>query len=111
MANNSTRSRNGRYAYGGYTSYIGDRLGWWDQVIFPQSHTDISIIVSNRYKGRPDLIAYDVYGDPSLQWVVLQYNNIIDVVSELEEGNVVTLPSRRRLLGELLVKVQNPSTL
>ena len=41
---------------------------------------------------RPDVIAYNVYGDPRLAWVILSANNISDIF-DLEAGMIITIPS------------------
>ena len=45
---------------------------------------DISIFTKYQVKGddRPDNVAYDFYGDSTLDWLVLTCNNIINVYSE-----------------------------
>jgi len=45
---------------------------------------DVSIFTKYQIKGddRPDNVAYDYYGDSSLDWLVLTCNNIINVYSE-----------------------------
>ena len=45
---------------------------------------DVSIFTKYQIKGddRPDNVAYDFYGDSSLDWLVLTCNNIINVYSE-----------------------------
>jgi len=41
---------------------------------------------------RPDLIAYNVYGDPRLAWVILSANDLSDIF-DLEPGMIITIPS------------------
>lgn len=108
MANKSNFTPNGRYGYGGATVDYGSRLGWWDRTLFPKSHTDITIKITNKYSQRPDAVAYDVYGQSSLMWFVLQYNNIMDVSTEFIEGKSIILPSKSRLFTEILTKRQKP---
>ena len=45
---------------------------------------DVSIFTKYKIKGddRPDNVAYDFYGDSTLDWLVLTCNNIINVYSE-----------------------------
>lgn len=100
----SNYSKKGRYSYGGSTVDYGNRLGWWERNILPKSETDINVIITPKYAKRPDLVAYDMYGSPQLQWLVLQYNNIIDVSTEMMEGKTLVLPTKERVLTELLSK-------
>ena len=104
MATRSDDVTNGRYSMGGKSDVIGNRIGWWERRIFPTSPLDATISLPRKYAGRPDLLAYDLYGRASLQWFVLQYNNISDVNEEFVEGAILILPSSGRLFGELLGK-------
>jgi hypothetical protein len=103
MANtNSLQNRTGRYRQGGDTTAVPNRLGWWERHSFPKSTDDIPFKITAKYISRPDLIAFDVYGRSKLMWVILQYNNIIDINQELTEGRILALPSVRRLQTEIL---------
>lgn len=101
---NSTKERSGRYAQGGATSVFPKRLGWWERTNFPLSETDIPFLVTKDTEVRPDLIAYKVYGRPSLLWLVLMYNNIIDINVELVTGTTLRLPTPSRVNFQLLTK-------
>lgn len=109
MALMSTQQTYGRYTYGGYTDVNGNKLGWWDRTKFTTSPTDVTFPLIRTYARRPDLVAFDMYGSSSLQWFVMQYNNISDLTTEFVEGTIITLPTRSRLLGEMLVVVPQPS--
>lgn len=100
----STQSRIGRYKQGGTTDILPSRLGWWERRAFSSSFDDITVKITPTYISRPDLIAFDVYGRANLMWVVLQYNNIVDIHEELVEGRTIKLPSVRRLQTEILTK-------
>lgn len=107
MATNMAKSSditNGRYSNGGLSEIVGSRIGWWERTIFVKSPLDVTLTINKQYARRPDLLAYDMYGRATLQWFVMQYNNIIDVNEDFIEGTVITLPSRGRLFGELLSK-------
>lgn len=41
---------------------------------------------------RPDVIAYNVYGDPRLAWIILSANDISDIF-DLKAGMIITIPS------------------
>lgn len=98
----STNITNGRYAVGGTTTINGNKLGWWERKIFPRSPLDVEFPITKRYAGRPDLVAFDMYGKATLMWVVLQYNTILDVTEEFVEGKTIILPTKARLFSELL---------
>jgi hypothetical protein len=40
----------------------------------PKETDDISFTINTTYQYRPDLLAFDLYGDPSLWWVFYQRN-------------------------------------
>jgi len=98
----SNNVSNGRYSYGGGTVDFGNRLGWWDRANLPSSESDMSITITSKYAKRPDLLAYDLYGQSTLLWLILQYNNIIDVNTEFVEGTKLILPTKTRVMTELL---------
>lgn len=95
-----------RYVQGGDTVVYKKRLGWWEQDLEIERGdvTDIEITISSRYLNRPDLIAYDYYNNALLAWVVLQYNDIIDVKEELTLGKTITIPSKSRVYYDILTK-------
>ena len=45
---------------------------------------DVTVFTKYQIKGddRPDNVAYDVYNDPSLDWVILLSNNIVNIQTE-----------------------------
>lgn len=92
----------GRYATGGVSESLPTRVGWWDKKQLPTADSDVATTLEKRYHRRPDLLAYDMYGAASLMWVVLQYNNIIDVTTEFVEGTEIVLPTKARLFTQLL---------
>lgn len=105
MATNNSRSDKmprGRYTLGGKTESLPTRIGWWDRTVFSKSDSDVEITIGRKYAHRPDLIAYDFYGSASLMWVVLQFNNIIDINTELVDGSVISLPTKARLYTQIL---------
>lgn len=104
MGIKSNYTKTGRYGYGGSSVDYGQRLGWWERTVFEKSPSDISLNITPRYSQRPDLIAYDMYGQSGLAWLVLQFNNIINVDEELVTGVTITLPSKSRALTEIINK-------
>lgn len=100
----SDQQSTGRYVQGGKAQVRGDKLGWWEPVKFPKSQSDVPFTITRRYVGRPDLLAYDVYGSANLQWFILQYNAVLDLFNDFGEGKVILLPTKARLFGDLLTK-------
>jgi hypothetical protein len=99
----SNRARKGRYVHGGIVEDFGSRLGWWERTTFPKSGTDVLLTLEVQYKGRPDLLAYDLYGDETLGWFIMQYNAISDI-NKFVTGIILILPIKSRVFNELLVK-------
>lgn len=71
--------------------------GYLDVITYrniPAESTDILFEVTKTYEHRPDLLAYDLYGDVNLWWVFAVRNNSIlkDPVYDLEAGVKIYLP-------------------
>lgn len=98
----SVNKRRSRYTQGGSTTRFPRRLGWWERRNIRQRDDDIFHTVTNSEAMRPDLIAFNQYGDPTLAWLVLQYNHIVDHIVELTEGTEIRLPPRQRVLLNIL---------
>lgn len=60
----------------------------------PVQSDDILFTVTNTYENRPDLLAYDLYGDVNLWWVFAVRNKslIKDPVYDLRAGINIYLP-------------------
>ena len=54
--------------------------------------TDTQHKVEGSEAYRPDIIAYNVYGDPRLAWVILSANDISDIF-DLKAGMIINIPS------------------
>ena len=102
MAAHSVYSTNSRYSSGGKTETTEKFLGFWDRVTFPEDSSDGIYTLEKIYQNRPDLLAFAVYGDSSLFWIILQYNNIIDPFTEFKEGIVLKIPTKDRVLSDFL---------
>ena len=101
----SVRKKNSRYIQGG-TSEVGQTfIRWWErEVLINDDVSDLEYTIPVVYSGKPDLIAYDYYGRNDLAWLVLQYNDIVDVNEELCTGKVIKLPERGRVFYSILTK-------
>ena len=64
---------------------------------------DISYTIDRIYAYRPDLLAFDLYGNPRLWWVFAQRNpdSIEDPVYDFAPGVVIQLPKLSNLLKDL----------
>jgi hypothetical protein len=65
----------------------------------PAENDDYRYVIENQYKHRPDLLAYDLYGEVKLWWVFMQRNmNIIkDPIYDFVPGTVIYLPKKSNL--------------
>lgn len=100
----STDNRNSRYVQGGISEIYSIRTGWWERQIFERQDDDIQFVVGASDAKRPDIISQIVYGKAIYAWLVLQYNNIVDVETELLPGKVLFLPSQSRLILDIITK-------
>jgi hypothetical protein len=69
----------------------------------PSSDTDFTYIIDTKYKHRPDLLAYDLYGTPKLWWVFVQRNMSIikDPIYDFEPGLEIKIPQKNNLMNYL----------
>jgi len=72
-------------------------MGYLDVVSFidiPVQTDDILFQITNNYQNRPDLLAYDLYGDVNLWWVFSVRNKSIikDPVFDMVAGTKIYLP-------------------
>lgn len=69
----------------------------------PRYTTDQRITVQQKYHRRPDLLAFDLYGEPKLWWTfsVRNPNLIRDPVFDLEEGLEIFVTQKDQLMSIL----------
>ena len=94
---NSAQSSRGRYVGGGVTETNNGFLEWWERYSFAKDSSDTVYTVENANENRLDLIAAIFYGDTSLSWLLAQYNNIIDPMTEVTAGRLLLIPSKDRV--------------
>ncbi len=65
----------------------------------PSETSDFQYTIQSQYRHRPDLLAYDVYGDSKLWWVIVQRNLdvIKDPIYDFEPGTIIYLPKKSNL--------------
>jgi hypothetical protein len=65
----------------------------------PSEPDDFRYVIENQYRHRPDLLAYDVYGNAKLWWVFVQRNMTVikDPIYDFEPGTVIYLPKKTNL--------------
>jgi hypothetical protein len=86
-------------SYSSYSPYYTTDLskGYLDVISFrdiPNSVDDVSFTVTSKYANRPDLLAYDLYGDSRFWWVFAVRNKtiILDPIYDLVAGTNIFLP-------------------
>ena len=69
----------------------------------PNQLDDVYYTVTSQYEFRPDLLAYDLYGDSNLWWVfsVRNKDNIKDPIYDLYAGQTIYLPKLTTLKSSL----------
>ena len=65
----------------------------------PAETDDFRYVIENQYRHRPDLLAYDIYGNAKLWWVFVQRNMSVikDPIYDFEPGVVIYLPKKTNL--------------
>lgn len=65
----------------------------------PKLVDDISFTINETYNLRPDLLAYDLYGDSGLWWVFAQRNpnSLVDPLGDFVLGTTIYLPKKATL--------------
>lgn len=65
----------------------------------PADKDDFLYKIENHYQHRPDLLAYDLYGNPKLWWVFVQRNMdvIKDPIFDFVPGVQIYIPKKANL--------------
>jgi hypothetical protein len=65
----------------------------------PAEPDDFLYEIEGQYRHRPDLLAYDLYGDPKLWWIFAQRNMdvIRDPIYDFEQGKRIFCPKKSNL--------------
>lgn len=77
------------------TSVVDNYLDVMINRPIPRSVDDEYVTISPVYNLRPDMMAYDLYGDPRLWWVFAQRNpnTLVDPINDFVTGVKIYLPS------------------
>ena len=69
----------------------------------PIDPKDVAYQIDAIYQGRPDLLAFDLYGDPSLWWVfVIRNPNVLqDPIFDFQPGVTIYVPQKQNLTSAL----------
>lgn len=101
---NSALNDRSRYVQGGTTDEFTRRLGWWERRVFLPRVDDFRYTILSSENKRPDLVARKFYGTESYMWLVLQFNNIVDIEEEFKAGQQIILPTEKRVFEQIAVK-------
>ena len=65
----------------------------------PAEADDVLYIIQTQYTHRPDLLAFDMYGDKNLWWVYAQRNleTLKDPIFDFEAGTEIFVPKGPKL--------------
>lgn len=106
----SVRRKYSRYLQGGETEEFKERLGWWERrTDIPEDDIgDRKFVITKKYEHRPYLVAKIFLGREDLEWLILQYNEIVDIMEEFVAGREIRIPSQERVHFNIVTK---PTTL
>ncbi len=78
-------------------------LGSYKHRPIPADGADKTFTITAKYLNRPDLLAYDLYGNPNYWWVfcVRNPNQLRDPIWDFEIGKVIIVPSHNHLKATL----------
>ena len=70
-------------------------LGFWQPTYVAPSANDQTIVVAQRYRHRPDLLSFDLYGTSQLWWIFAMINpdTLQDPIYDLVPGKIIQTPS------------------
>ena len=74
-------------------------LDLWNPRPIPKLASDLLFTIPPQYEYRPDLLAYDLYGNPTLSWVfaVRNPNTLIDPLWDFTADTQIYLPQKSTL--------------
>jgi hypothetical protein len=83
------------------TETYGNYLDVANFLMVPKSADDVVFTINKTYQFRPDLLAFDLYGDAGLWWVFAMRNpnSIEDPVFDMKIGRAIYLPKKDALMS------------
>lgn len=88
----SLQQRNSRLLQGGNTEIDGNKLGWWERKT-PTTGEHFMVELDITTHKRPDLLSLQHYDTTAYDWIILQYNNIVDINEEFIAGTTIKVPT------------------
>lgn len=81
------------------TKFYGNFLDIADFPLIPKNPDDVIFEINRTYQYRPDLLAFDLYGDSNLWWVfaLRNPNTIKDSIFDMRIGTKIYLPKKSTL--------------
>jgi hypothetical protein len=80
-----------------------DTFGRWKNPVTDLlAKSATAYVVSNSFAGRPDLIAFSLYGNASLDWLLIAINSASDALNWPQAGDTIMVPSRSLIASELV---------
>ena len=82
-----------------HTGFYGDYLDVANLPVMPRLADDVLFTVNKTYQYRPDLLAFDLYGDAGYWWVfsLRNPNAIKDPVFDMRVGARIYLPKKETI--------------
>ena len=76
-------------------------LDLWTDPDLPSLTSDEQMAIPPKFDKRPDLMAYDLYGDPNYWWIFAVRNKdiLIDTVEDFTAGTVIAIVPKDSLLS------------
>ena len=75
------------------TPIVQRHLDVWNPPSFSEPVDESTFVITPELAGRSDKIAYEVYGDSTLDWIILYYNKIFNPFKELSVGTILRIPN------------------
>ena len=96
----ATYSKSSPY-YG--TGVFGNFLDIIEYTAVSQRPDDVLYVIDKVYEFRPDLLAFDLYGDSGLWWVFRSRNpnSIDDPIFDFRSGVTIYIPKKETLVADL----------
>jgi hypothetical protein len=83
-----------------------DTYGRWSSYSFLTEQLASNEIGSYRVgpatENRPDMISNAIYGTPLLDWVLIAFNNVTDVLNWPKSGMIIKYPAEAIVMPEIL---------
>lgn len=85
------------------TGLYGNFLDIMDARPITKNPGDVSFVINKTYEHRPDLLAYDLYGDAALWWVFAARNpNVLkDPLFDFVVNVEIYIPKKNSLVADL----------